>query len=101
MKLKFTVNRVAAVEENLGVTLPILLSRMQSDEGLGLVDLRAFVAAGSADEMYDRAATTCGIFFSLDLAKAGVAIERVGINAASKAVGVAMGAFLARVSKGV
>ncbi|MEN5278176.1 hypothetical protein ABE527_14645 [Brucella sp. TWI432] len=98
LELKYSVNALCVLERTLGKRAVDIVEDLEADGGPAIHTLRAVVAAGWLwnDHMAKLAMGMPEMMgeVRLNLPKAGNAIDRIGINGASRQVGRALGEFL-------
>lgn len=96
IRLAFDVDRVVAVERDIGRKLSEIVREAESDTGMALGTLRALLAAGTAP----RWPAQLGIpLAGHDFARANGLLQDHGLAACAEAVGKALGAFIRRIDK--
>lgn len=98
LELKYSVNALCVLERTLGKRTVDIVEDLEADGGPAIHTLRAVIAAGWIwSDPFSKLAMQAPEMMQevrLNLPKAGNAIDRIGINEASRQVGRALGAFL-------
>lgn len=101
LDLHYTVSTCCLAEASLGKPLASIFEELQSEEGASLKTLRALVAAGRVHKFpgYAIANHMGGMLQQcFDEVAAGKLIEKHGLDAVASQVGLALGAFIAKLT---